>query len=395
MSSAQAPCHGVKVVEFATMVSGPYGGQILAELGADVVKIEPLHGEPLRMIRPYHHGMSGMFMQFNRNKRSIAIDLKNTEGQKIARDLALGADVVLENNRAGVMERLGLDYASLSAINAGLIFLQITGFGEKGRYADRPAYEHLLQGMSGLMRLQGRHGQDPIQGIQNMIVDKSSGLMAANAILAALLHRQRTGMGQRIGLSLLGAVAAFGLPEQIGGHTFLSAEAAPIPNPNTFFPVRASDGHVIGYLQQRAHFVGLCRTFGREDLLDDPRFATDRDIFGNLAEVWAEMGIAAASVPARELVETAARHGVPLALVNDVTEFFDDAHVCESGIFTYVEDELLGRVRQISYPARFSGCSPPADRLAPGLGADTEALLTNMGYASADIARLRTEGIVA
>lgn len=393
MTQSSQPLAGIRVVELATMVSGPFAGQLLADLGAEVLKIEPLSGDPVRLLPPRHEGMSPIFMHFNRNKRSIALDLKSPDGKDLARQLAARADVVLENNRNGAMKRLGLDYASIAAANPRIVYMSVTGFGADGPYADRPAYEHLLQAYSGLMRLQGGAG-DPM-GISNVLVDKSSALLASNSILAALFARERTGQGSCLLISLMGAVAAFGLPEHLNNQTFLAPGAAKRPPRSTSYPVRTADGHVNGYFQQRQHFEALCRTFGREDLLDDPRFASDVDIFANLSAIWDEMSIVSHRFTTAELVEAAGVHGVPLAPVNTVDEFLEDPQVVHARVFTTIEDAELGDVRQINHPTRWGGEIPPIRNLAPRLGADTDAVLADLGLDESRIAALRERKVVA
>ena len=389
----EGACEGLGVLECATMVSGPFGGQVLGDLGAEVIKVEPINGDPLRGIPPRHEGMSAIFANYNRNKKSIALDLKSPEGNRVARELIATADVLLENNRNGVMARLGLDYETLAKDNPKLIYLSLTGFGPDGPYSDRPAYEHLLQGYSGLMRLQGGDG-DPVP-VQNTIIDKSSALLASNAILAALLYRTRSGKGQKITLSLMAAAAQFALSGQTNNDTFLAPGAPKFHSGGTMFPVATKDGHIISYFQQRQHFVALCKTFGREDLIEDPRFQTDRDVFTKLPEIFAEMGKVSQDFTTAELVERAAKEGVPLAPINSVEQFFDDPQVQHSAIFSTIDDPQLGPVRLINYAPQLSETPATIRSLPPTLGADTDAMLSELGYDAAAIATLRETRKVA
>jgi crotonobetainyl-CoA:carnitine CoA-transferase CaiB-like acyl-CoA transferase len=392
-SAGAGPCAGLRVLEFATMVSGPFGGQLLGDLGADVIKVEPLSGDPLRSIRPAHGGMSSTFIQFNRNKRSIAVDLKSPQGVAIARELAASADIVIENNRTGVMQRLGLDYDTLRQANPAIIYASVTGFGASGPYADRLAYEHLLQAFSGVMRLQGRDG--PPMGIQNVVVDKSSAMFVTNAILAALLHRERGGSGQKIDLSLMAAAASFLLPESMTNDSFLDPAAEQVKGPDTFFPVETADGHVIGYLQQRSHFVALCRVFGREDLIEDARFQTAWDIFSKLPVIWAEMQAVARDFTTAHIVEAAGREGMPLAPINSMRDFIADPQVVHGGVFQTVEAPGLGPVRHIGYPATLSESPASIRMVAPRLGEHGADILAELGRSPDDIAALREQRVIA
>lgn len=378
MNAALGACAGVRVIEFATMVSGPYGGQMLGDLGADVIKVEPIAGDPLRAIRPSLGGASGMFLQFNRNKRSIAVNLKTAEGREVAERLIASADVVIENNRNGAMSKLGLGYEQMAEVNPRLIYMSVSGFGDSGPYADRLAYEHLLQAMSGVMLAQGQ-GEVPV-GIQNVVVDKSSALLGANAILAALYHRERTGAGQRLTISLLSAVAAFLLPELLGRETFVEGEVEPGATGGTFFPVQTRDGHVLGYLQQRSHFVALCQTFSREDLIDDPRFQDAWGIFSNLSLIWDLMRDNARRMSSEEATEAAATYGVALATINDLVDFIEDRQVRHAGIFSEVADPELGLVRQIGPAVSFEKTPAAIRTLAPRLGQHSTEILNELGF---------------
>src|SRR6516225_1742088 len=196
------PCSGLRVLELGSMVSAPLAGQILADMGAEVIKIEPPEGDPMRRVGPFHKGMGALFMTVNRNKKSVVLDLKASRDLELATELALSADVLIHNMRPRVMDRLGLGYEALQSANPKLIYTSISGFGESGPYASKPAYDHVLQGMTGVMYLQGR-GDTP-EPIRNLMVDKSTATITASAILAALLYRERNdGQGQRIDASLL------------------------------------------------------------------------------------------------------------------------------------------------------------------------------------------------
>jgi crotonobetainyl-CoA:carnitine CoA-transferase CaiB-like acyl-CoA transferase len=250
------PCRGLRVLEFATMVSGPFAGQMLADLGAEVTKAEPTTGDPLRGVQPGHNGLSAGFALFNRNKRSIGIDLKSSEGRALARELALSSDVLIENFRPDVMARLGLDYDSLREENPGLIYVSISGFGVDGPYSARPAYDHVIQAMSGTMPGLGSKAQ-PLP-VPNSIVDKVTSVTATNAVLAALVFRERHGgQGQKVSLSLLDSYAAFMLPDLMVNDFFQAPGVERVRSVNTYHPIPTSDGHVMGHIHTNPQFEGL------------------------------------------------------------------------------------------------------------------------------------------
>ena len=225
-SAAQPqPCTGIKVVEIATMVAGPMASQMLADLGAEVIKIEAIGGDPMRHVRPMHKGMSGLFLAMNRHKKSIQLDMKSPEGLAIARRLIGEADVLIENMRPGVLDRLGLSYEALSGDNPGLIYASVSGFGPDGPYANRPAFDQVLQGLTGLMSLQNPLGEP--MPVRNMFVDKYSAAATASAVTAALLYRERNdGLGQRVSVSLMDAISSLALIDNLLNMMFVEVRTA-------------------------------------------------------------------------------------------------------------------------------------------------------------------------
>ena len=239
--AATGPCAGFKVLEFGTMVSGPLAGQNLGDLGADVIKIETLLGDTARWTGPPERaGINGFFSQFNRNKRAMAVNMKDPQGIALVRKLALDADVIICNYRPGVADRLGFGYDSLCADNRKLVFISITGFGPDGPYADRPAYDLVTQGMSGTMPAQGNEG--PPQMIRSVIADKCTAITAASAALAALLERERNGgQGQHVHVPMLNAYAQLTLPDVMTNEAFQPTPEGEIRIPNLFHTWNCSD----------------------------------------------------------------------------------------------------------------------------------------------------------
>ncbi len=371
------PLAGYRVLEFANMISGPFCGQMLADLGADVVKVESLEGDGFRALRPEHGGLGAHFAHFNRGKRSVKLDLKSEKHVTVALDLVRKADVVIDNFRPGVMKRLGLDYETLRHLNPEVVHLSITGFGEDGPYAQRPAFDQVIQAMTGFMWTQGE-GREP-QPIRNPVVDKVTSLTGCNAVVAALLHRERTGCGQHIGVSLLDAYAAFLMAGLTVNETFVDAGIPPLPPRAAYRVVSTRDGHVIGNIHSNAQFAGCARAFGRPELLDDPRFKDPRSRQGNLAAMWSELADAAHHRTTDEILQAAIAEGVPLAAVNTLEEFLHDPQVAHNEVFVDYHDAKLGRIRQLNFPARFSKSPVNVNARAPMLGEHTDEVFADWG----------------
>lgn len=349
------PCKGLKVVEFATMVSGPFAGQMLADLGAEVIKVEPLTGDPMRAMRPRHKDLSAYFQQINRSKKSIALDLKNPEDLQAARALTSEADVVLENFRPGTMDKLGLGYAELSKDNPGLIFASINGFGSDGPYLDRPAYDHVIQGMCGVMHQFASFTSDGVpMPIYNPIADKLASTTLAQGILAALLARERNGgTGQTVTVSLLDAFATIMLPDLMINHTFQHEGHEQIGNINIHHPIATADGYVIGHVQLDKQFEALCQLCGREELIGEDRFKDSWSRISRYGEMWKEIEKGTRNFGTRDLIDRAAKAGVPLAPVNAIEDFFADPQVRHARTWFDIEDPDYGTIRNLKYPVAF------------------------------------------
>lgn len=391
---AKGPLDGIRVVEFATMVSGPVAGQMLADLGAEVIKVEGMGGDPLRAVAPVHAGLSAWFVHCNRHKQSIALDLKSTEGLAVALALCERADVVLENFRPDVMGRLGLGYETLSAANPGLIYASISGYGPDGPYAGRAAYDHVIQGLSGVMRAQSMGG--PPQGIRNVLVDKTAGINMTNAILAALFHRERHGgAGQRVSVSLLNSFSAVVGMDMMGNHTFRDAGVARVEPVNIYHPLKTLDGFVIGHIQLQSQFEAMCHVFLRTDLLDDPRFNESYVRARNYEAMWKEFAVGAAQRSNAELIEDAERRGAALGPVYSIEEFFDDPQVIHSRAYFDFVDPDIGVIRQLGFPSQLETSPANVQGRAPRLGEQTDAILHALGRSEADIAAARAAGVAA
>ncbi len=393
---ARGPLAGIRILDLSAVVSGPLCTQVLGDLGAEVIKLEAPRGDTTRwMGPPVKGGLSGWFSQFNRNKRSIAIDLKTAEGQEVARRLAREADVVVENFRPGVAERLGVGYEKLVEENPALIYVAITGFGPEGPYRDLPAYDTVIQGIAGFMPSQGGSGTPQL--VRSIVADKASALTAVYAVMAALLARERgDGRGQRIDIPMLDAFAAFMLPDVFTAETFVPKEGPELP----FSPAdlhrtwETADGYVVLLVLEDRQFQALCRALDREDMIDDPRGANLLQRIQHAGELFPMLEEAIKKWPTRELIERARRFGAPVAPVNGIEEFLADPQVAANRTVFETEDSEAGRLRLFRNPVRFARTPTSLRRHPPRLGEQTDEILREAGYDDAQIAKLRADGAV-
>ncbi|MBW2269192.1 MAG: CoA transferase [Deltaproteobacteria bacterium] len=393
-AAATGPCSGLRVLDLSTVISGPYCTQALGDLGADVIKVEPPTGDSSRHSgAPFREpGFSGMLAQFNRNKRSIVLDLHREEARQVAHALAKRADVFVQNFRPGVAERLGLGWDVLRAINPRLVYISISGFGPDGPYVDLPAYDHVVQALGGQMPTQG--GDGPPKLVQGGIADKTTGMTALSATLAALLAREREGLGQKVEVPMLDAFAAVSLPEAMVSRSFppLASDA---PGVGEFFRTFATaDGYVVGLTVQDAQYRGLCEALGLHELAEDERFAQAANRFANYRELVAILETEIRKWPTAKFIAGARASGAPFAPAYDVEDFLSDPQVEHNRTVEDVEDARFGTTRYLRHPARYERTPASLRRHAPRLGEHTDELLTEAGFSADEIARLRDAGAV-
>lgn len=409
MSEQAGSLAGIRVLDLSRVLAGPWCGQILGDLGADVIKVEsPGKGDDTRGWGPpflampdqtsgHPRGESAYYLSANRNKRSIAIDFAHPEGADLIRQLADKADIVLENFKFGGLKRYGLDYASLKARNPRLVYCSITGFGEGSPYAARAGYDFVAQGMGGMMSLTGFPEGEPVKaGVA--ICDLFTGLYASNAVLAALRHAERTGIGQHIDLALLDSqiamLANHALSWLVGGvvgKRYGNAHATIVPY-RTF---KTADGALVVAAGNDRQYQHLCDLIGAPELKADPRFATNPDRVRNrevleplLAEKIAPMKVGA-------LVEALSDVGVPAGPINRIDQVFNDPHVAARGMVHHFTRENGVDVPSVGYPPHLSE-TPASYRLPPPrLGEHTFAVLREeLQLNDTEITRLTTSGIV-
>jgi len=393
----RGPLAGIRVIDFSTVVSGPLCTQMLGDLGADVVKIEAPRGDSARMMGPpFRGGQSPVSVQFNRNKRGVVLDLQQEEGVAAARRIASGADVVVENYRPGVADRLGVGYAALSVDNPRLIYAAISGFGPDGPYADHPAYDTVIQGLSGFMHFQGTPDEPAL--VRGIAADKTTGLTAASAVLAALFARERSGRGQRIDIPMLDAYAAFALPDVLGPESFHPVEEQPagmLTAANIHRTWKTADGHVVMMIVEDRQFRAICRALDREEMIDDPRCASLVTRLRHGVELFAIVEEEVAKWTTAELVERARRFGAPLAPAHGVREFMADPQVQASRTLFEVDDPAAGTLRLLRHPARYADTPASLRRLPPQRGEHSEEVLAEAGYDADEIRVLRESGVVS
>ncbi|MDH3420636.1 MAG: CoA transferase [Gammaproteobacteria bacterium] len=391
--SSPGPLAGLKVVELAHIMAGPVCGRMLADMGADVIKVERVpHGDPTRgFVPPVIDGESAAFMMLNRNKRGIAVDLKHEDGKDIVRKLLTDADVVIENYRKGTMERLGLGYESLAAENAGLIYCEISGFGRTGPYADLGGFDLVTQGYSGLMSITGEGpGRPPIK-CGAPITDITAGLLAVMGVLAAIVERHTTGKGQRVDTSLLEAgitqtfwQSAIALATGVSPAPLGSAH--PLAAPYEAF--ETADGWLTLGASNEETWRRLPPVLDRPDLLDDPRFTLNKDRMTHRGELATELAKEFKNRTTADWLERLAAAGVPAGPVLSIGEMLEHPQTLAREMIVESEHSVIGSVASIGFPVKFSATPATVRSGPPTLGEHTRDVLEELGYSEAKIEAL-------
>jgi len=386
MSEARGPLDGFRIIDLTAMISGPIATMMLADQGADVIKVEPPNGDLVRNMGA-RRGISATFLSANRSKRSIVLDLKTDAGMAAFRDLVPTADVVVQNFRPGAVERMGIGESVCRELRPDLIYVSISGFGEHGPYAQARVYDPVIQALSGLADIQrdGEAGRPRM--VRTIVPDKLTAVTAAQAITAALLARERSGEGQHLRLAMLDAMVAFLWPEGFSGYTFIGKEVtasrAQLAQDLIF---ATTDGWITAGAVSDDEWAGMCRALQRPEWRDDPRFRTAHDRVVNVAERLRLTAEVLATGSSEEWLERLAAEGVPCAPVLTRAEVIEHDQIVANRLIDEFDDPRGGRVRQPRPAARFEGTPAMIRATAPQLGEHTREVLAELGYDPAAIA---------
>jgi len=392
------PLTGVRIIDLTTVVMGPFATQILADLGADVVKVEPPEGDVLRHIAPMRHpGMGHIFLHHNRNKRSIVLDLKQPAGRDALLRLAGSGDVLIYNVRPQAMRRLRLGYEDVAAVNPRIVYVGAYGYGESGRYAGQPAYDDLIQGMVGLPWLTHAAGADRPRYVPTAITDRITGLATVNAVTSALFCRERTGKGQAVEVPMFETLAHMVLGDHMGGRTF-EPPLSPARYERMLAPHRVPyatrDGNLCVLVYNDKHWRSFFKLIGREEMFEsDPRFSSQEARSRNIGEVYAFVAENMLTRTSAQWLRSLKEADIPVAPLNSVDDIIDDPHLGESGFFVMTEHPTEGRLRMMAAPGAWSRTQPSALRPAPRLGEHSVEILREAGYADTEIAAMIASGV--
>jgi crotonobetainyl-CoA:carnitine CoA-transferase CaiB-like acyl-CoA transferase len=387
---------GIRVLDLSRVIAGPYCATLMADLGADVIKVErPGRGDDLRAWRG--SGMSATFAAINRGKRGIAVDLREPEGSKLVFELARRADVLVENFLPGVADKLGLGYTAVSAVNPAAVYVSVTGFGQDGPHARRAGYNTIAQGMSGLMALTGMPGNPPTK-VGGSVSDLAAALVAFGVANAALAHRLRTGRGQHLDVSLLASTLAL-LPDPVAHYFDSGQRPTRVGNRNPYLsPAEAfqtKDGWVQVVIMNPEQYARFARALDEPTLTTEPKFSTNDARVAHHDEFKACVERALSREPTAVWVGRFEREQVAAGPIYEFDEVFEDAQVKHLGLVTAVEQPGYGTARMLDFPVRASATPAVIRRPAPGLGEHTAEVLAELGLPKSEIERLAAAGVVA
>jgi crotonobetainyl-CoA:carnitine CoA-transferase CaiB-like acyl-CoA transferase len=394
----KGPLEGIRVIELAQIMAGPTCGMLLADMGADVIKVEKLPGgdDTRTYTEPSIAGESAAFMILNRNKRGMAVNLKTPGGLEVVKKLLAGADVVTENYRKGTLEKLGLGYDVLEKLNPRLVYCAISGYGRTGPYADKGGFDLIAQGFAGLMSITGEPGRPPAKS-GTSVADINAGIFAALGIVSALLARARTGRGQMVETSLMEAAIQqtfwqAAIYFATGVNSGPSGSAHILTAPYQAFPT--ADGWINVGGANQSNWERIVKAVGRPELAQDARFRTNGERMKNLAALTPLLGEELKKRPSADWIREFEAAGVPVGPVNKIGDMLADPQVAAREMVVEVDHPKAGRTKALGHPIKFSEAPGAIERAAPLLGQHTREVLRELGYSSADVDRLATEGAV-
>jgi CoA:oxalate CoA-transferase len=392
------PLQGVVVLDLSRVLAGPYATMVLADMGADIIKIEPPGaGDDSRAFGPFVGKESAYFMSLNRNKRSMTLNLKEPAAQALFKQMVKKADVVLENYRPGTMEKFGLGYEDLKPINPKIVYAACSGFGHSGPYSDKPAYDVIVQGMGGIMSITGQEGGEPTR-VGASVGDITAGLFTAIGVLTALYHRALTGEGQKVDVGMLDCQLAI-LENAIARYLVSGVAPVPIgnrhPSITPFEAFKAQDGYIIIAVGNDRLWEKFCNLIDRPDMVSDERFATNpkrtqyqRDLKAILDTVFPAKTVAA-------WIETLEGAGIPCGPINTVDRIVNDPHIKAREMIVETDHPVAGKIKMAGVPIKLSATPGAVETPAPLLGQHTNEILHQLlGLGEQDVAALRAKGVV-
>ena len=386
------PLKGIKIIDLTSMVSGPMCSMILADQGAEVIKVEPVIGDQVRHMATPHNGVNAPFYSVNRGKKSLAIDLKSKEGKEILLKLAEDADVFMQNFRPGAIDRMGFSEKVIRKLNKKIIYLSISGFGEKGPYSQSRVYDPVIQALSGATDIQADRDTGRPKMFRIIIADKTTALTAAQAVSSALYAREISGTGQHISLSMLESMLAFFWPEGMAGLVYEDKEFDVRKIQGTQDLIyKAKDRYITAGAVSDAEWRGMCRALNREDLIDDERFATPAGRVSNAQERKEITGAEISKWESEKILARFKAEGVPSAPLLDRMELLGNEQIIANQSVLKLNYEEFGEVRQARPAARFEKTPSEISRPAPKLGEHSKEILLNLGYSEDKISSLISE----
>jgi crotonobetainyl-CoA:carnitine CoA-transferase CaiB-like acyl-CoA transferase len=389
------PLAGVRILELTSVVLGPWACQMLGDMGAEIIKVEPPRGDSNRTLGASRNpNMAALYLTCNRNKRSIVLDLKQPAAREVILKLVKDVDVVIHNNRPQVMTKLGIDYPVLKAVNPKLVYCGTYGYGKDGPYGDRGALDDSIQSVSGIAMLNEMVLGEP-RYLPTVVCDKTTAMQVVSAVTAALFHRERSGEGQEIEVPMFETMVYYTMAEHLWGMTF----EPPIGGPGYTRlmshhrkPYKTLDGYIAILPYLDAHWEQFCKLAGRTELLDDPRFKTLSNRVTNIDDTYQETAKTMATRTTGEWLEIFAKSSVPTNAVNTLAGLKDDPHLKAVGFWQEVDHPTEGRLRMTKFPVNFSATPADVRRLQPRLGEHTAEVLGEAGYDAAAIDGLLKSG---
>lgn len=393
------PLSGIRVLDLTSVIMGPYASQQLADLGADVIKVEPPGGDVMRQAGPMRNpGMGHFYLTTNRNKRSVVLDLKHPAGREVLLHMAVSSDVLVYNIRPQAMARLGLAYEDLKKVSPKIIYAGAYGFSQRGPYAARPAYDDLIQGMCGIPWLSGQSSGEKPRYAPMVLVDRIAGLQLCNAITTALFYRERTGIGQRVDVPMFEGMLSIVLGEHLAGHLY-SPPTAPTGYQRSLAhdrrPYETSDGHICVLVYNDKHWRSFFEVIGQPKIFaQDARFGSQGTRLENIDHVYGFLGEIFRTRSTSEWLALLERADIPAARMYSIEDILADPHLEETGYIQHVKHPSEGEILDTANPTEWSHSVPERRHHAPRLGENTVELLREFGYADERIQELLSDAAI-